>query len=488
MKLLSSIIYKTNLLEVHGSTHVAISSIKIDSRGQKKDSVFVAITGTVIDGHDRIDEAIQNGAIAVVCEKLPNTVSKNITYVIVSNTSEALGIMASNYYDNACENLKIIGITGTNGKTTCVTLLHNLFKNLGYNVGLISTVENRINNEVLPSTHTTPNALALHELFFEMVQKKCQYVFMEVSSHALVQNRVAGVPFAIAGFTNITHDHLDYHVTFSNYIEAKKILFDKLSKHAVALVNKDDKNGLIMLQNCKAKQNTYSINGFADYKCKIIENQPNGLLLQIENQEVWVKLNGTFNAYNILLVYAVSQILQQDKINVLTILSTLNSVSGRFQTIKSHHNVLAIVDYAHTPNALKNVLETIHELKLGNEKMVTVIGCGGNRDAVKRPIMAQIASEQSDVLVITTDNPRFENATDIINDMLQGIPKSQAHKVIVIEDRKLAIEKALSIASPHDIVLIAGKGHEKYQEVMGVKNHFDDAEEVKQQFEKLIKN
>ncbi len=483
MKLLSDILYKTRLEEIVGSTNLAISSVTFDSRQVKKDSLFIAAIGVTVDGHNYIDKAIEMGAAAIVCEKLPAKINENITFIKVLNSSESLGYIACNFYDNPSEKLKLIGITGTNGKTTTVTLLFNLFRGLGYNVGLLSTVENKINNTVIPSTHTTPDALALNELLNMMVEQGCQYAFMEVSSHAIVQHRITGLHFTGGAFSNITHDHLDYHKTFDEYIKAKKLFFDNLSTDAFALTNKDDRNGMVMLQNTNAKKYTYGLKSIADFKCKVIENHLNGLLLNIDNQEVWIKLIGSFNAYNALVVYAVSQLLKQDKVQVLTTLSNLNSVEGRFQYVKSKTGIIAIVDYAHTPDALKNVLETIKDIRTGNEQVITVVGCGGDRDAAKRPIMAKIACELSNKTILTSDNPRSENPEDILNQMQQGLSPVEAKNALRISDRKEAIKTAVAFAKEGDILLIAGKGHEKYQEIKGVKHHFDDFEIIKELFE-----
>lgn len=485
MKLLSDILYKTRLEEIIGSTNVAISSVTFDSRKVKKDSLFIATRGTASDGHHYIEVAIENGAVAVVCEDLPETLNENITYVKVLDSSASLGYIACNFYDNPSEKLKLVGITGTNGKTTTVTLLFNLFRGLGYNVGLLSTVENKINTTVIPSTHTTPDALALNELLAKMVEAGCQYAFMEVSSHAIVQHRITGLKFTGAAFSNITHDHLDYHKTFEEYIKAKKMFFDNLQDDAFALTNKDDRNGLVMLQNTKAKKYSYGLKSIADFKCRVIENHLNGLLLNIDNQDVWVKLIGSFNAYNVLVVYAIALLLKQDKVQVLTTLSNLNSVEGRFQYIKSKNGIVAIVDYAHTPDALKNVLETIKDIRTGNEQVITLVGCGGDRDAAKRPIMAQIACEYSNKVILTSDNPRSENPEDILNQMQAGISPAEMKKTLRISDRKEAIKTAVAFAKEGDIILIAGKGHEKYQEISGVKHPFDDFEIVKENFKTL---
>lgn len=483
MKLLSDILYKTRLEEIIGSTNMAISSITFDSRKVKKDSLFIATVGVHVDGHTYIDKAIELGAIAIICEILPNQIHEHITYIKVLNSSESLGYIACNFYDNPSEKLKLIGITGTNGKTTTVTLLFNLFKGLGYQVGLISTVENKINNVIIPSTHTTPDALSLNELLNQMVEQGCQYAFMEVSSHAIVQNRITGLNFTGAAFSNITHDHLDYHKTFDEYIKAKKLFFDQLPMDAFALTNKDDRNGMVMLQNTRAKKYTYGLKSLADFKCRVIENHLNGLLLNIDNQEVWIKLIGSFNAYNALVVYTMAILLKQDKVQVLTTLSNLNSVEGRFQYLKSKSGIIAIVDYAHTPDALKNVLETVKEIRTGNEQVITVVGCGGDRDSAKRPVMAKIACEFSNKTILTSDNPRSENPEEILNQMQSGLSPVEMKSALRISDRKEAIKTAVAFAKEGDILLIAGKGHEKYQEINGVKHQFDDFEIIKELFE-----
>ena len=480
MKLLSDVLYKVKLEEIIGSTHVAISSIVFDSRKVKKDSLFVATKGAADDGHIYIQKAIELGAIAIVCEEIPKDKNDQITYVKVADSTYALGVMACNYYDNPSEKLKLVGITGTNGKTTTVTLLFNLFKSLGYSVGLLSTVQNKINNTVIPSTHTTPDAITLNELLFKMEEQGCEFVFMEVSSHAIIQNRIAGINFTGALFSNITHDHLDYHKTFDEYIKAKKQFFNLLPSTAFALTNRDDKNGMVMLQNTKANKYTYGLKNIADYKCKIIESHLNGLLLNIDNHEVWVKLIGTFNAYNILSVYATAVLLKQDITSVLTALSNLNSVEGRFQYVKSPNGVIGIIDYAHTPDALKNVLETVKEIRSGSEQVITLVGCGGDRDSAKRPIMAAIACEYSNKVILTSDNPRTEDPEEILNQMQAGINPVDVKKVLRITDRREAIKIACSFSSKGDIILIAGKGHEKYQEINGVKHDFDDLEILKE--------
>ncbi|MHB8259809.1 MAG: UDP-N-acetylmuramoyl-L-alanyl-D-glutamate--2,6-diaminopimelate ligase [Bacteroidia bacterium] len=476
MRLLTDILYKVGLEEIIGTTNIAISSITFDSRLVKRGTLFIAIRGTAVDGHNYISRAIEAGANSIICEDLPADRLENISYLKVKDTSNALGIIAANFYDNPSQKIKIVGVTGTNGKTTTVTLLYNLFKSLGYTVGLLSTVKNRIHNEELPATHTTPDAISLNELLTKMLEKGCQYVFMEVSSHAVIQNRVTGVTFVGGVFTNITHDHLDYHKTFNEYIKAKKTFFDILPEDAFALTNTDDANGLVMLQNTKAHRVTYAIKTVADHKCRIIENHLSGLLLNIDNKEVWVKLIGTFNAYNVLAVYTVALLLKQDITNILTALSTLNSVEGRFQYLKSETGIIGIIDYAHTPDALKNVLETIKGIRTGNEQVITLAGCGGDRDITKRPVMAKIACQFSNKVILTSDNPRSEDPEEILNQMQKGITPIDAKKTLRIADRKEAIKTACSLAKQGDIILVAGKGHEKYQEIKGVKHPFDDFE------------
>lgn len=485
MKLLSDILYKVRLEEVIGSTHMAVSSVAFDSRKVKKDSLFVATKGTAMDGHDYIQKAIDSGAVAIVCQDLPADRRENVTYVKVADSSLSLGIIACNYYENPSEKIKLVGVTGTNGKTTTVSLLFNLFRALGYSVGMLSTVQNKINNTVIPSTHTTPDALALNELLATMVEQGCDFAFMEVSSHSVVQHRIAGIRFEGGVFTNITHDHLDYHKTFDEYIKAKKRFFDQLPSDAFALVNRDDKNGPVMMQNTKASRNTYALKTVADFKCRIIENHLNGLLLNIDNQELWVKLIGTFNAYNVLAVYATAVLLKQDKTSILTALSNLNSVEGRFQYVRSPNGIIGIVDYAHTPDALKNVLETIKDIRTGNEQVITLVGCGGDRDSAKRPVMAAIACEYSNKVILTSDNPRSEDPEEILNQMQKGIAPNDVKKTLRITDRREAIKTACSFGNKGDIILIAGKGHEKYQEIKGVKYDFDDLEILKETIKAL---
>ncbi len=474
MKVLKDIIYKVGLVEIIGSTNVTISTICFDSRKVEKDSLFIAVKGTLSDGHKYIDDTIKSGAIAVLCEELPLKLNDNVTYIKVNDTSFALGIVAGNFYDNPSESIVLVGVTGTNGKTTTVTLLFNLFMKMGYKVGLMSTVINKINNDIIPSTHTTPDAIQLNSLLRQMLDNGCTHCFMEVSSHAVMQNRIVGIQFTGGVFTNITHDHLDYHKTFHEYIKAKKRFFDMLGSDAFALTNKDDANGEVMLQNTKATKKTYSLHAMADFRCKVVENQFSGLLLNIDNNEVWSKLIGNFNAYNLLAVYATAVLLNEDKTNVLTALSTLGSVEGRFQYIRTDNGIIGIVDYAHTPDALMNVLKTINDIRTGNEQVITVVGCGGDRDAAKRPIMAKIACDLSNKVILTSDNPRTEWPETIIKQMEKGVDAVNHKKTISIINRSEAIKVACSIAKAGDIVLVAGKGHEKYQEVNGVRLPFDD--------------
>ncbi|MBI4945583.1 MAG: UDP-N-acetylmuramoyl-L-alanyl-D-glutamate--2,6-diaminopimelate ligase [Bacteroidetes bacterium] len=474
MKLLKDILYKAGLVEVVGSTEISVSSICFDSRKAGKDSLFIAVRGTQNDGHKFISQVVEAGTVAVVCEEFPKQKNENVMYVKVKDCESALGIIASNFYHNPSEKLKLLGITGTNGKTTTATLLHNLFLSLGFNSGLISTVVYKIGKEEFPATHTTPDSIQLNLLMKQMVDAGCKYCFMEVSSHAVVQKRISGLKFSGAVFTNITHDHLDYHKTFDEYIKAKKKFFDDLDSDAFALVNKDDQNGMVMIQNTGAVKKTYALKSSADFKCKILESQFAGLFLNMDGTEMWSKLIGPFNAYNLLAVYSAAVLLGQEKLKVLTALSNLSSVDGRFQQVKTQSGIVGIVDYAHTPDALLNVLKTIREIRVGEEKIISVIGCGGNRDALKRPVMASIACEESDKVILTSDNPRREDPEEIIRQMQKGVERIHQKKVLSITDRREAIKTACSLASAGDIILVAGKGHEKYQEIKGVKHPFDD--------------
>jgi len=476
LKKLNEILYRTGIKVLVGSTDVEIQSVCFDSRQVKPGSLFVAVKGTTSDGHLFIGQAIHNGAIAIVCENIPTEKVADITYVKVISSGYALGVIASNFYDSPSSKLKLIGITGTNGKTTFVTLLFNLFRQLGYHVGMLSTVKNMIDDEEIAATHTTPDAITLNLMLRKMCDRGVTHCFIEVSSHAIVQNRIAGLEFAGGVFSNITLDHLDFHKTFDEYIKAKKAFFDGLPSQAFALTNVDDKNGLVMLQNTKAEKKTYALKNLADFKCKIIENQFAGLKLNVDGEEVWSRLVGEFNAYNLLAVYSTAVLLGEDKIKVLTILSNLESAEGRFDYFISSDGIIAIVDYSHTPDALKNVLTTIGNIRSGDEQLITVVGCGGDRDHSKRPIMAAIACKLSDRIIITSDNPRSEEPEAIINDMKKGIEPQFSRKVLSIVDRREAIKTACALAKPKDIILVAGKGHEKYQDSKGEKHHFDDKE------------
>ncbi len=478
MKELKDILYKVSLTSTYGNMNVTIGGICFDSRKVERGFLFVAIKGTVSDGHTFISKAIDLGATVIVCERLPESITESVTFVTVKDTANALGIMASNFYDNPSRKLKLTGVTGTNGKTTTVTLLYQLFINLGYRTGLISTVENRIVEQVIASTHTTPDPLQLNHLLSMMADEGCQYVFMEVSSHAVDQERIAGLKFAGAIFTNITHDHLDYHKTFDNYIKAKKKFFDELPADSFALVNADDKRGMVMLQNTRAAKHTFGLKKMTDFKARIITNSIEGLELDVDGKSVWFKMIGDFNAYNLLGVYATSVLLGQEPDEVLTQLSSLRGAPGRFEQVNPGSKVIAIVDYAHTPDALQNVLDTISQFRTGTEQVITVVGCGGNRDKTKRPLMASIACRLSDKVVLTSDNPRDEDPMEIIKDMQTGIMPSEAKKTLVIADREEAIKTACMMAKEKDIVLVAGKGHETYQEIKGVKHPFDDREVV----------
>jgi UDP-N-acetylmuramoyl-L-alanyl-D-glutamate--2,6-diaminopimelate ligase len=479
---LQEILYSVAIAELVGTTNREVTALVFDSRKVVAGSVFFAIKGTLSDGHKYISSAITDGAQVIICEHLPEEVVADVTYIQVADPSAALGIMASNFYGNPSSKIQLVGITGTNGKTTIATLLFKLFIELGYKVGLISTVQNQINELVIPATHTTPNPLALNELLDRMVNEGCGYCFMEVSSHAVVQHRIEGITFAGGVFSNITHDHLDFHGTFDNYIRAKRGFFDSLPKGAFALTNADDKNGMVMLQNSKASKKTYALKQLADYKATVIENSFNGLHLDIDGIEVFFKLVGSFNAYNLLAAYGTALLLNQDQLTVLTTLSRLDGAEGRFEYLSSKTGVIGIVDYAHTPDAVQNVLSTVQNIRKGTEQVITVIGCGGDRDKTKRPIMAQVACDWSDKVILTSDNPRSEDPQAIILEMEQGVSPTNKRKTLSITDRKEAIKTACHLAKPGDIIIVAGKGHEKYQEVNGVRNHFDDKEILLEQF------
>tara|TARA_R110002096_G_scaffold276109_3_gene470018 strand:+ start:75609 stop:77072 length:1464 start_codon:yes stop_codon:yes gene_type:complete len=474
MKLLKDILYKVPILESIGSTNQAISKLAFDSRQVNKESLFIAIKGSTVDGHLYIKTAIENGARSIICEELPEEIQEGITYIKVKDSHSSLGIIASNFYNNPSGQLKLVGITGTNGKTTTSTLLYSLFQSLGIKSGLLSTVCIKVGREEFPATHTTPDPIQLNFYLQKMVEQGCKVCFMEASSHGIEQKRIAGLDFAGAVFTNISHDHLDYHKTFDDYILAKKGLFDQLSSNAFALVNSDDRHGFTMLHHCKAKKYSFGLRSDADYKVKILEHQFNGMLLKINQHELWTKLIGNFNAYNLIAVYAVSVLLEKDDLQVATAISNLSSVEGRFQYFQSKNGITAIIDYAHTPDALKNVLETIAKIRAGNEKLFTLIGCGGDRDKTKRPEMARIATELSDQTILTSDNPRSEDPDEIIREMEEGIEMHLQNKYLSITNRKEAIKTACRMAQSGDIILIAGKGHEKYQDINGQKNPFDD--------------
>ena len=476
MRVLQDILYRSGTKEIIGSLNKEITTIAFDSREAIEGSLFVAVVGTQVDGHDFINTAIEKGAIAIVCNKMPDNKQPDITYVVVSNSSEALGYIASNYYDNPSEKLKIVGITGTNGKTTIVTLLYNLFTDLGYNTGMLSTIQNKVGNHTIESTHTTPDALKINELLSLMVNAGCEYVFMEVSSHAIDQHRITGIHFSGGVFTNITHDHLDYHHTFKEYISAKKKFFDQLPANAFALTNIDDKNGNVMMQNTRAKKLSYGLKNMASYRGKIIENDFEGMMMKVDGNEIYSLLSGNFNAYNILAIYSTALLLDQNKEEILVSISRLKGAEGRFDIIKSTDGVTAIIDYAHTPDALENIIATINSIRTNNEQLITVVGAGGNRDKSKRPIMAKIASLLSNRVILTSDNPRDEDPIQILNEMREGIDPAKKNKSMVIPDRKEAITTAYNIAREGDMILIAGKGHEKYQEIKGVKYPFDDKE------------
>jgi UDP-N-acetylmuramoyl-L-alanyl-D-glutamate--2,6-diaminopimelate ligase len=485
--ILKDILYKVAIEAVKGSTEIAISKMDFDSRKIEANAVFVAIRGTVSDGHDYIQKAIEFGATAVVCDTFPEIIEKGITYIQVKDTNTALAYMATNFYDNPSQKLKLVGITGTNGKTTVASLLYQLFKKAGYKVGLLSTVKILVDDLEYKATHTTPDSITINRFLNEMVEADVQYCFMEVSSHGIHQKRTEGLHFEGGVFTNLSHDHLDYHPTFAEYRDVKKQFFDNLPKTAFALSNVDDKNGSVMLQNSNARKLTYALKSYADYKAQILENQLSGLLLKINGNEVWVKLIGTFNAYNLLAIYGTAVELGLESLEVLRLLSELESVSGRFQYIVSGANITAIVDYAHTPDALENVLKTINDIRTKNEQLITVVGCGGNRDKAKRPVMAGIATEQSDKAILTSDNPRNESPETIIAEMEVGVAPQNYKKMLTITDRKQAIKTACQLAQPNDIILIAGKGHETYQEIEGVRHDFDDMKIVKEILEQLGK-
>lgn len=487
MIVLKDILYKVAIESVTGSTEKAINQMHFDSRKIETNDAFVAIRGTISDGHDFISKAIELGATAVICDMLPENLVNGVTYITVKDTNTALAFMAANFYGNPSQKLKLVGITGTNGKTTIASLLYQLFKKAGFKVGLLSTVKILVDEVEHKATHTTPDSITINYFLKEMIEAGVEFCFMEVSSHGIHQKRTEALHFKGGIFTNLSHDHLDYHPTFAEYRDVKKSFFDHLPKDAFALTNNDDKNGSVMLQNTVARKLTYALKSYADYKALILENQLSGLLLKINENEVWVKLIGTFNAYNLLAIYGTAVELGLESFEVLRLMSELESVSGRFQYIVSNSNITAIVDYAHTPDALENVLNTINDVRTKNEQLITVVGCGGNRDTTKRPVMANIATELSDKVILTSDNPRNEEPEVIIHEMEKGIQPQNFKKALSITDRFQAIKTACQLAQPNDIILIAGKGHETYQEIKGVRHDFDDMKNVKEILDQLLK-
>lgn len=468
---------------VSGKVNVEILKITADSRKAEPGTLFVAVKGTQTDGHLFIPDVVKGGAVAILCESIPEETTDDVVYISVDDPAYAMGLIAAAFYDFPSREVKLIGVTGTNGKTSVATFLFQLFRGLGYRCGLLSTVQNQIEDQIIPSTHTTPDAIALNALLSDMRQKGCSHVFMEVSSHAVVQHRIAGLEFEGGIFTNITHDHLDFHKTFDNYIQAKKGFFDALPAHAFALVNIDDRRGSVMVQNTKAKVATYSLQAMATFRARIMDDSLAGMTLNIDNHEVWFQLIGRFNAYNLLAAYGAAILAGESQEEVLTVLSGISSPSGRFEQVRSSDNVVAIVDYAHTPDALQNVLDTITHLRTKSEQVITIVGCGGNRDVTKRPAMTAIACRSSDKVILTSDNPRFEDPLEILEQMKAGIPPLDYKKTVVIPDRREAIRLAATMAASGDIILIAGKGHENYQEIKGVKHHFDDKEEIQVAFD-----
>lgn len=471
---LNELIKHIEIIAVHGNQNTVVDNLELDSRNAKANTLFFAVKGTTTDAHQYISNVVEQGATAIVCSTLPQSLNKNICYILVQDVQQTVGLIATAFYGFPSEKMKLIGVTGTNGKTTTTTMLYQLFSALGNTCGLISTVEYIIGKETFTSTHTTPNPIRLNALMAEMVNKGCTYCFMEVSSHSVVQGRINGLAFDGGIFTNITHDHLDYHLTFDNYLKAKKLFFDKLPSDAFALANKDDKNGTVMLQNTKASKYYYGLKSVADFQCKIIESDFNGLLLKIDNQEAWFNIIGKFNAYNLLAVYATAFLLEIEQQEIITKLTLQGRVNGRFEVYKSSNNIVGIVDYAHTPDALLNVLETINHIRTNNEKLITIVGCGGDRDKTKRPVMAKVTTQLSDKVIFTSDNPRSENPESIIEEMYTGVDPVNYKKTLKITDRKEAIKTAVMMSNPKDIILIAGKGHETYQEINGVKYPFDD--------------
>lgn len=487
MKTFQDILYKVRLVESSGDMKQEVAGIAFDSRKVRKGDIFVAIKGTQSDGHQYINKAIDQGAAAILAQYIPNNWSAKLPIATTEDTGLALGIMTSNFFEHPTKMMTVVAITGTNGKTTTATLLFRLFRSLGYNCGLISTVQNQINEQIIPSTHTTPDPLSLNELFIQMLKQDVSHVFMEASSHAIVQQRLAGIDINLAVFTNISHDHLDYHKTFENYIKAKKKLFDNLSSHAKSLVNLDDRRGTVMLQNTPGSKHTYALKTTADFKGKLLTNAIQGLEMDINGHQAWFRVTGAFNAYNLLAAFGAASLLGEDEAEVLKILTMLKGADGRFELVKNGADIVALVDYAHTPDALKNVLSTIEDLRTRNEKLITVVGCGGNRDQTKRPEMASIAAKYSDKVILTSDNPRNEDPEQIIEDMARGVGPANERKLLKIVSRKEAIKTAVSMARKGDIILVAGKGHETYQEIKGIKYDFDDRIVLKEMFDLIHK-
>lgn len=485
--IITELVNRIPVLEIHGDNNREVTELVIDSRKVTENALYIAMRGTVADGHSFIASAIEKGAAAIVCEELPETLVENVTYVQVKDSSKALGHLASNFYGNPSQKLKLIGVTGTNGKTSVSTLLFDVFKNLGYPAALLSTVEIRIGEEIIPATHTTPDVITINRILAEAVEKGCEFAFMEVSSHGIAQNRIEGLHFKIAGFSNLTHDHLDYHKTFEEYLKTKKRFFDQLEDTAIAITNVDDKNGNVMIQNTKATKKSYALKTMADYHGKLLEVDFNGMLLNFNGKEFWTTLTGKFNVYNLLLVFGIAAELGFEQDEILQAISKLKRVSGRFETFKSDGGIFFIVDYAHTPDALENILDSINDIRTKNERLITVFGCGGDRDHSKRPEMGNIATKKSTLAIITSDNPRTEDPAQIIKEIEAGVEPQNFSKYTSIPDRKEAIKMAIKFAEPKDIVLVAGKGHETYQEINGVRHHFDDKEVINELWKLMSK-
>jgi UDP-N-acetylmuramoyl-L-alanyl-D-glutamate--2,6-diaminopimelate ligase len=484
---LIELLKRISVLEIQGNENREISQLVFDSRKVTDNSLYIAMRGTVVDGHSFIASSVEKGAKAIVCEEFPENLDERITYVKVKDSSKALGHLASNFYGNPSEKLKLIGVTGTNGKTSVSTLLFDVFKNLGYDSALLSTVEIRIADQIIPATHTTPDVITINKILAQAVEEGCEFAFMEVSSHGIAQNRIEGLHFKIAGFTNLTHDHLDYHKTFDEYLKTKKRFFDELDANAVAITNIDDKNGNVMLQNTRATKKSYALKTMADYHGRLLEVDFNGMLLNFNGKEFWTTLTGKFNVYNLLLVFGIASEMGFDSEEILQAISKLKRVSGRFETFKSDGGIIFIVDYAHTPDALENILNSINDIRTKNERLITVFGCGGDRDHAKRPEMGNIATKKSTLAIITSDNPRTEDPAAIIKEIEAGVEPQNFSKYTSIPDRKEAIKMAIKFAEPKDIVLVAGKGHETYQEINGVKHHFDDKETINELWKLMSK-